>query len=209
MSREELSDNASCSASTSSFLADTTCGPSSLQLPSPAPCRRHALAPPCALCGPVQHHPPCPAHYPDVDVRTKLIWRHLHANPLLLSTSMHACARMCALTLFEHGRALTATPSSLVGPGARSYKRGPSRSFCPRPHRCLPLVSCHRRTASSLHRSISAKPSHPTSLPVCRSRSSAGPHSCSHTSSSHFFFVGEPKHQSRAGELPLPRRPPS
>jgi hypothetical protein len=35
MPRQELGDVASRSASTSSFLADTACGPSSLQLPSP------------------------------------------------------------------------------------------------------------------------------------------------------------------------------
>jgi hypothetical protein len=58
MSRQELSDNASHNASASSFLADTACGPSSLQLPSPAPRRSHALACPCTPRGPIQRHPP-------------------------------------------------------------------------------------------------------------------------------------------------------
>jgi hypothetical protein len=106
---------------------------------------------------------PCLAHYPDGDVRTKLLRRRLHANPLPLSASLHACARACALTLSEHDGALAATPSRPVGPGARSYKSGPSRSFCPCPHRCILLISRHHRTASVFRRSVSAKPSHPTS----------------------------------------------
>jgi hypothetical protein len=143
---------------------------------------------------------PCPAHYPDGDVRTKLLRRRLHANPLPLSTSLHACARACAHALSEHGRALVATPGRPVGPGARNYKRGPSRSFCPCPHRCLPPINRHRRTASVFCRSVGAKPSHPTS-PVCRSRSSAGPQSCSQTSSSHFFAVELRHRRPRTGEL--------
>jgi hypothetical protein len=47
MPRQELGDNASRNASASSFLADTMCGPSSLQLPSHAsrgPVSRHPLS---------------------------------------------------------------------------------------------------------------------------------------------------------------------
>jgi hypothetical protein len=74
---------------------------------------------------------PCPAHYPDADVRTKLLWCCLHENPLPLCASLNACAHVCTLTLSEHGRALGTTLSCLVGPGAHSNKRGPSRSSSP------------------------------------------------------------------------------
>jgi hypothetical protein len=53
----------------------------------------------------------CPPHYPDADVRTKLLRRHPHTNLLSLSASLHACARVSALALSEHGRALAAAPS--------------------------------------------------------------------------------------------------
>jgi hypothetical protein len=101
---------------------------------------------------------PCLAHYSDADVRTKLLRHRPHANPLPLSASLHACSRACALALSEHGRALAATPSHPIGPGARSYKRGPSRSFCLCPHRCLPLVSHHRLCFPLLHRCQAISP---------------------------------------------------
>jgi hypothetical protein len=44
-------------------------------------------------------------------VRTKFFQRRLHANPLLLSASLRAYARACALALSEHGRALAVVPS--------------------------------------------------------------------------------------------------
>jgi hypothetical protein len=56
MPRQVLGDDASRSASASTFLADTACGPSSLQLPSHVSRRCHALAHPCAPCGPIQCH---------------------------------------------------------------------------------------------------------------------------------------------------------
>jgi hypothetical protein len=101
---------------------------------------------------------PCPAHYPDGDVRTKLLRRRLHANPLSLSTSLHACAHACAHALSEHSRALVATPGRPVGPGARNYKRGPSLSFCPCPHRCLPPISRHRLCFLPLRRCQAISP---------------------------------------------------
>jgi hypothetical protein len=67
-------------------------------------------------------------------------------------------------------------------------------AFCSCPHRCLPLVSRRRRTASVFRHSVGAKPPHPTSLPVRRSWSSAGPQSYSQTSSSNIFFAVELRH---------------
>jgi hypothetical protein len=55
--RQAPGDKASRSVSASSSLAGTTCGPSILQLPSPAPGRNHAVAHPCAPRG---HHQPLP-----------------------------------------------------------------------------------------------------------------------------------------------------
>jgi hypothetical protein len=68
--RQTPSYKASWSASASSFLADTMCSPSSLELPSPVPHRHCALAHPCTPCGHGQH-PPYPAHHPNVSERTK------------------------------------------------------------------------------------------------------------------------------------------
>jgi hypothetical protein len=65
---------------------------------------------------------PCLAH-PSQQHMDKLLRRHLHANPLPLSALLHT--RACALTLSKHGRALAATVSHPVGPGAHSYKRRP------------------------------------------------------------------------------------
>jgi hypothetical protein len=70
-----------------------------------------------------------------------------------------------------------------------------------------PPISRHRRTDSVFYRSIGAKPSHPTSLHVHRSRSSAASQTCSQTSSSHLLLISEPQRWSHAGELLLPRRP--
>jgi hypothetical protein len=59
MPHQELDNDVSCIASTSFFLADTTCSPSSLQLLSPALCRHHTLARPCVLRGRIDSSP-CP-----------------------------------------------------------------------------------------------------------------------------------------------------
>jgi hypothetical protein len=59
-----------------------------------------------------------------------------------------------------------------------NYKRDLPRAFCSCPHRCLPPVSHRHRTTSVFHRSVSAKPSHPTSLPVRRSWSFLELRSC-------------------------------
>jgi hypothetical protein len=70
--RQELDSDVSRSASASSFLADTTCSPSSLQLPSPAPRRHHALAHPCVSRGCI-NSPPCPAHLLANGIRTNAL----------------------------------------------------------------------------------------------------------------------------------------
>jgi hypothetical protein len=70
--RQELDSDVSRSTPASSFLADTTCGPSSLQLPSPAPRRHHALACMCELCGRINSSP-CPAHLLANGVRTNAL----------------------------------------------------------------------------------------------------------------------------------------
>jgi hypothetical protein len=100
MSRQELGNDASRNASASSFLTDTTCG--RLASSSLAPCRVgfmrwHAHARHVALSSAT----PCLAH-PSQRRMNKLLRHRLHANPLPLSTSLHARARACALTLFEH-----------------------------------------------------------------------------------------------------------
>jgi hypothetical protein len=156
---------------------------------------------PMCAAWPYPTPPPYPAHYPDADVQTKLLRCCLHANPLPLSASLHACARACTLTLFDHSRALATTPSCPVGPGAHNYKRGPSRSFCLCTNLCLPPVSRHHHTASVFRCSVGAKPSHPTSLPVRKSQSFVGSQSCSQTSSSHFFSTVSSDAVDRIGEL--------
>jgi hypothetical protein len=73
----------------------------------------------------------------DNGVRTKLLRCRLHANPVPLSTSLHACA----LTLSERSQALAATPSHPVSPGAHPYKKDhPFCAQCPPP----PPVCAHR-----------------------------------------------------------------
>jgi hypothetical protein len=41
----------------------------------------------------------------------------------MLSTSLHAYARLCAVVLSEHGQALAPTPSQPVGSGSHPYKK--------------------------------------------------------------------------------------
>jgi hypothetical protein len=94
-----------------------------------------------------------------------------NSHPSRALHSAHCCPH-CALP--PH-RAESLAPSlyPCAGPHCfyviHNYKRDLPRAFCPCPHRCLPPISCHRRTTSVFHRSEGAKPPHPTSLPVRRS----------------------------------------
>jgi hypothetical protein len=123
-----------------------------------------------------------------------------------ISTPSHAlhgarCCPCCALCRASarslYRRAEPSPPSFSPCAGSRclyvirSYKRDIPLAFCPHPHSCLPLVSHRCRTVSVFYRSISAKPPHPTSLPVRRPRSSARPQSYSQPSSSYIFSAVE------------------
>jgi hypothetical protein len=160
--RQAPGDKASRSASASSFLVDTACGPSSLQLPSLVPRRHRALARPCASCGHGQH-PPCSAHHPDADVRTKFPPLACPSRcPLLPSLRSAPCERTLAL---PPRRAITSL-SPCAGPccfyALRSYKRGPSLCILfvppplpssgePSPPHCLCFPPLRRCQAASPH----------------------------------------------------------
>jgi hypothetical protein len=134
--RQAPGDKASRSASASSFLPDTACGPSSLQLPSPALCRHRALARPCVPRGCGQH-PPCPAYHPDAGVRTKF-------PPLVCPSRCPLLPSLCStprertLALPPHRvEPLAPSLSPCAGPQSfyaiRNYKMDLPRAFCPRP----------------------------------------------------------------------------
>jgi hypothetical protein len=98
--RQELDSDVSRSASAFSFLADTACGLSSLQLPSPTPRRHHALARLCVSRGRI-NSPPCPAHLLTNGVRTNAL--HVASTQGRYHcdvTTMPCCTR-------EHARSAT------------------------------------------------------------------------------------------------------
>jgi hypothetical protein len=150
--RQELDSDVSRSASASSFLADTACGPSSLQLPSPVPRRHHALAHMCVPRGRI-NSPTCPAH---------LLANGVWTNTLRVASTQDRChcdvaaAPCCAC---EHARS-TATlnrhlPLSLlaqarVAPTQYGYKRDLPRAFCPRLWFHRPPVPEHPITSEQL-----------------------------------------------------------
>jgi hypothetical protein len=99
--RQKLNSDASRSASTSSFLADTARGPSSLQLPSLTVHRHGVLAHDRLPRVLVQRHPPCPSHHPDTDARTKFPPLECPSRHLLLP-SLRSAPREHTLALPPH-----------------------------------------------------------------------------------------------------------
>jgi hypothetical protein len=146
------------------------------------PRRHRALARPCTPCGHGQH-PPCPAHHLDAGVRTKFPPPRMPFTAPIVARC--ALSHVSARSLCHHAELSHHLPPSLspcAGPrclyAIRSYKRDLPCAFCPHPHRCLPLVSHRCCPTSVFYRSIGAKPSHPTSLSVRRSRSFLELQSC-------------------------------
>jgi hypothetical protein len=99
-------------------------------------------------------------------------------HPLLpRCTLSHASTcSLCRRVELSHHLPPCAGPRCLYA--IRNYKRDLPRAFCPHPHRCLPPGSHRCCLTNVFHHSISAKPSHPTSLPVCRSQSFLELRSC-------------------------------
>jgi hypothetical protein len=126
--RQELDSDVSCSASTSSFLADTAYGPSSLQLPSPTPRRHHALARLCVPCGRT-NSPPCPAHLLTNGVRTNTLrvastQVRCHCNVAIAPCCMHEHARSATALSRHHPLSLRA--SARVAPTQCTAIKGTS-----------------------------------------------------------------------------------
>jgi hypothetical protein len=99
-------------------------------------------------------------------------------HPLLpRCTLSHASTcSLCRRVELSHHLPPCAGPRCLYA--IRNYKRDLPRAFCPHSHRCLPPGSHRCCLTNVFHHSISAKPSHPTSLPVCRSQSFLELRSC-------------------------------
>jgi hypothetical protein len=154
---QELNSDVACSASASSFFADTACSPSSLQLPSPTPCRHHVLACPCVPFGRIDS-PPCLAH---------LLASGVWTNALYVTSTQGRChcdlmhARARSLCCRTEPSSLSLSPC--IGPrcphAMRGYKRDLPRAFC----LCLwfhrPSVPEHSTTSEQL---LEAWPTSPT-----------------------------------------------
>jgi hypothetical protein len=151
--------------------------------------RHRALARPCTSRG-HDHHPPCIAHHPNTDVRTKF--------PPLTCPSRRSLS-LCLCVARAHAHPATLPPRRAV-PFPTRVCRHP---WCP----IRPLIARVYKAPSIVRWSTGEPPSPPCSASIAaaaeipsyrlsflsrRSRGSAGPQSCSQTNSSHFFFVGEP-----------------
>jgi hypothetical protein len=188
--------------------------PSSLQVPSPTPRRHRALARPCTPRGhnqplPVQLTTPMPAYGQNSHPSCALHGARCHcasASPERTPT-LPLCRRV-ELSHYPHTHAAThAAPSVLR---LRGYIRPIPLAYCP--PSVIRWSSGEPPSPPCSASAVAAAeiPSHRLSFLFHRPRSSAGPQSCSQTSSSHFFFADEPS----VGAAPvsfrfLVARPPS